>query len=134
MLQICNILIPPLTAKVLPGLRRLALARPFFIGGLNNMRTSLVLAMLLAIPAASLANAKRQNDAAVRKLLGVFRQFAIDPTDAQTAFMTVDIRYNSSAQTVVDDYVVEKTIAVTLKKVARFEEILGASLGRGRPE
>src|SRR5258706_14678273 len=43
-----------------------------------------------------------------------FRQFAIDP-----------------AQTIVDHYVVEKTIAVTLKNVARFEEILGASLDAG---
>jgi uncharacterized protein YggE len=124
------------------------------------MRTSLVLAMLLAVPGrgnvavtgeaevkvvpdqvvlslgvesrdASLANAKRQNDAAVRKVLGVFRQFAIDPTDVQTDFMTVDIRYNSSAQTIVDHYVVEKTIAVTLKNVARFEEILSAALDAG---
>ncbi len=80
---------------------------------------------------AGLAVAKGKNDVAVKKVLAVFRQFAIDPSDVQTDFISVDIRYETSAPAIVSHYVVEKTIALTLKNVARFEEELSAALEAG---
>jgi uncharacterized protein YggE len=79
----------------------------------------------------SLAVARAQNDRAVRSVLDAIKQFPIDPTDVQTDFMQVNIAYDSNVHTIVDHYVVEKSIAVTLKNVAKFESLLGAVLDAG---
>ena len=79
----------------------------------------------------NLAVARVQNDGAVRSVLDAIAKFQIDPADVQTDFIQVDIRYQSSAETIVDHYVVEKSIAVTLKDVSRFEPLLTAVLEAG---
>jgi uncharacterized protein YggE len=79
----------------------------------------------------SLAVARVQNDSAVRSVLDAIVKFQIDATDVQTDFIQVNIVYQSSAQTIVDHYVVEKAIAVTLKDVSKFEPLLSAVLEAG---
>ena len=79
----------------------------------------------------SLAVARTRNDNAVRSVLAAIHSLQIDPTDVQTDFIHVTIRYNGSAETVVDHYVVEKSIAVTLKDVSKFEALLSGVLEAG---
>ena len=79
----------------------------------------------------NLAVARVQNDNAVRSVLDAIGRFQIDATDVQTDFIQVNIRYQSSAETVVDHYVVEKSIVVTLKDVSKFEPLLTAVLEAG---
>ncbi len=79
----------------------------------------------------NLAAARGQNDTAVRNVLIAVRKFQIDPTDVQTDFIQVDIRYANSVEAIVDHYVVEKCIAVTLKDVSQFEPLLNAVLDAG---
>ena len=79
----------------------------------------------------SLAVARVQNDSAVRSVLDAIAKFQIDATDVQTDFIQVNIVYQSSAQNIVDHYVVEKAIAVTLKDVSKFEPLLSAVLEAG---
>lgn len=79
----------------------------------------------------TLAPAKAMNDSAVRSVMNAIGKFQIDPTDVQTDVIRVDIRYNGSVETVVDHYVVEKSIAITLKDVSKFESLLSAVLEAG---
>ena len=79
----------------------------------------------------SLSAARTRNDNAVRSVMAAIHSFQIDPTDVQTDFIHVTIHYNGSAETVVDHYVVEKSIAVTLKDVSKFEAVLSAVLEAG---
>jgi uncharacterized protein len=79
----------------------------------------------------NLAVARIQNDTAVRSVLDAIAKSQIDATDVQTDFIQVNIVYQSSAQTIVDHYVVEKAIAVTLKDVSKFEPLLSAVLEAG---
>lgn len=78
-----------------------------------------------------LAAAKVRNDADVRRVIAAARGVGIEAGDIQTDFVQVDIRYNSDVQTVVDHYVVQKAMAVTLRDVSKFEELLSAVLGAG---
>lgn len=78
-----------------------------------------------------LGTARRQNDAAVKQVLAAIQSFAVEPGDIQTGYINVDIRYNGSMGTVVDHYVVEKAIAVTLRDVSKFEGLLTAVLDAG---
>ena len=79
----------------------------------------------------SLTTARLRNDNAIKNVLGAIGRFQIDPTDVQTDFVQVDIRYNGTIETVVDHYVVMKSIAITLKDVSRFEALLSAVLEAG---
>ena len=79
----------------------------------------------------NLAVARVQNDNAVRSVLNAIARFQIDATDVQTDFIQVNIRYQSSAETVVDHYVVEKSIAITVKDISKFEPLLSAVLEAG---
>lgn len=79
----------------------------------------------------SLAAARTRNDEAVRNVLAAIHGLQIDPADVQTDFIHITIHYSPSAETVVDHYVVEKSIAVTLKDVSKFEGLLSAALEAG---
>jgi hypothetical protein len=79
----------------------------------------------------SLSAARTRNDSAVRSVLAAIQNLQIDPTDVQTDFIHITIRYTNSAETIVDHYVVEKSIAVTLKDVSKFEALLSAVLEAG---
>lgn len=79
----------------------------------------------------SLSLARTRNDTAVRGVLAAIQNLQIDPTDVQTDFIEVTIRYATAAETIIDHYVVEKSIAVTLKDVSKFESLLSAVLEAG---
>ena len=78
-----------------------------------------------------LAQARLRNDSGVKAVLAAVRAIGVDSGDIQTDFMKVDMRYQNGDGTAVDYYIVEKTIAVTLKNVARFEDLLNAVLDAG---
>lgn len=78
-----------------------------------------------------LAAARSRNDSGVRNVLAAARKLGIDPTDVQTDFLRVDMSYLSGNGAVVDYYIVEKTIAITLKDVSRFEDLVNAVLDAG---
>jgi uncharacterized protein YggE len=78
-----------------------------------------------------LAPAKEQNDKSVKKVLAAIYSLGVDPGDVQTGFISVEINYNASAQTIVDHYQVEKAISVTLRDVSKFEALLTAVLEAG---
>jgi uncharacterized protein len=78
-----------------------------------------------------LAVAKSRNDLAVRQVIEAARGLGIDAADIQTDYIQVEIRYNSDVQTVVDHYVVQKAMAITIRDVAKFEALLSAALGAG---
>ncbi len=78
-----------------------------------------------------LANARADNDAKVKAVLAAIERLQVSRADVQTGYISVDIEYNSHAQTIVDHYSVEKAISVTLRDVAKFETLLGAVLDAG---
>jgi uncharacterized protein len=78
-----------------------------------------------------IAAASAQNDVGVRQVMAAIREVGVDPTDIQTDFYHVEIVYSDKAGTIVDYYKVTKEIQVTLKNVARFEELLNTVLRAG---
>jgi uncharacterized protein len=78
-----------------------------------------------------LAQARNANDAGVKAVLAAMRGLGIEPGDVQTDFMNVSMTYTGSNGAVVDYYIVEKTIAVTLRDVSRFDDLLNAALDAG---
>ncbi|MFN7994040.1 MAG: SIMPL domain-containing protein [Bryobacteraceae bacterium] len=80
---------------------------------------------------ASLANARSANDNSVRAVLNAIKGFSVDPSDIQTDYMSVQIGYDNNDPSLVRYYEVEKSIALTLKEVSRFEAMLTAVLDAG---
>jgi uncharacterized protein YggE len=78
-----------------------------------------------------LSQARNRNDGGVRNVMGAIMNLGIDPGDIQTDFMKVDMTYQGGNGAVVDYYIVEKTMAVTLKDVSQFETLLNAVLDAG---
>jgi uncharacterized protein YggE len=78
-----------------------------------------------------LAQARARNESGVKTVLAAVASLGIDPSDMQTDFIKVDMHYQNGDGTAVDYYTVEKTIAVTLKNVSRFEDLLNAALDAG---
>ena len=54
----------------------------------------------------------------LKQVPAAIQSFTEEPGDIQTGYINVNIRYNGSVGTVVDHYVVEKAIAVTLRDVS----------------
>lgn len=79
----------------------------------------------------SLAAATAANDERVRAVLDVARRASIEAGDIQTDFIQVDMAHNRDDQTVVDYYIVRKSIVLTLRAVDRFEGVLTAVLNAG---
>lgn len=82
----------------------------------------------------TLSASKTQNDERVKKLLALTREMSIDPKYVQTDFISIepwDHRLNDEKGTVRIEYRVRKNIAVTLKDVPRFEELLSRALEAG---
>jgi len=82
----------------------------------------------------SLRVAKTQNDEGVKKLLALTKEMSIDPKYVQTDFISIEPwehQLNDEKRTVRVEYRVRKNIAVTLKDVPRFEELLSRALETG---
>jgi len=79
----------------------------------------------------SLLVAKAENDAGVKKVIDAARALNIPAGDIQTDYVQVDMSYDSNIGTVVDYYLVTKTVQVLLKNVQQFEELLSKVLLAG---
>ena len=76
--------------------------------------------------------AKSQNDERVKNLLALTRELKIDPRYVQTDFINIEPwEHDLGNQTVRTEYRVRKNIAVTLRDVAKFEELLSRALEGG---
>lgn len=122
----------------------LSFARGQMIGGMNGNLISVtgdaevkvppdrvLLAVGVETRNRDLAAAKSKNDADVQRVLEVTHKFKIDSGDVQTDFFHVDIHYNSTVQTIVDHYEVQKAVAITLRDVSQFEDLLSELLAAG---
>src|SRR5215468_3880528 len=81
---------------------------------------------------ASLEAATAGTDAAVKKIIAAFRKLGIDESDIQTDYIRVEIAYaNEGRSTTIDHYSAIKGVQVTLKDVARFDQLLQTGLKSG---
>ncbi len=79
-----------------------------------------------------LRNARSLNDQRVGKLIAAAKQFGIDAKDIRTDHIGIEPRYRSSyEQRDFVGYFVRQTIVLTLKDVAKFEDLLTAVLDAG---
>jgi uncharacterized protein YggE len=80
----------------------------------------------------SLSVAKSQNDETVRKFLVVTKEFQIDPKNVQTDFITIERwRHEIPNADDRDEFRVRKNIAITLKNITRFEELMSRAVELG---
>jgi uncharacterized protein YggE len=82
----------------------------------------------------SLTASKTQNDERVKRLLALTKEMSIDPKYVQTDFISIEPwehQLNDEKRTVRVEYRVRKNIAVTLKDVPSFEELLSRALEAG---
>jgi uncharacterized protein YggE len=82
-----------------------------------------------------LAASKADNDNRVKKLLAVTQQLKIDPKYVQTDFITIEpweheVYVNNERITRLE-YRVRKKVAVTLREVSKFEDLLSRALEAG---
>ena len=76
--------------------------------------------------------AKSQNDERVKKLLALTKELRIDPRYVQTDFINIEPwEHDMGNQRVRTEYRIRKNIAVTLRDVAKFEELLSRALEGG---
>jgi hypothetical protein len=81
---------------------------------------------------ASLDTATSGTDAAVKKMIAAFRALGVDESDIQTDFIRVEIAYaDQGRSTTIDHYTAMKGVQVTLKEVARFDQLLQTGLKSG---
>jgi uncharacterized protein YggE len=82
-----------------------------------------------------LAVAKTDNDNRVKKLLAIAQQMAIDPKFVQTDFITIEPWFRDESENDVrirrTEYRVRKKIAITLRDVPKFEDLLSRALEAG---
>lgn len=79
----------------------------------------------------SLDKAKRQNDQIVRKVFEVARNHGVPQAHIQTDYIHIAPRYDDYAQREFIGYFVYNTIAITLRDLTQFEELLSAVLESG---
>ena len=76
--------------------------------------------------------AKSQNDERVKTLLALTKELKIDPRYVQTDFINIEPwEHDLGNQRVRTEYRIRKNIAVTLRDVAKFEELLSRALEGG---
>ena len=79
-----------------------------------------------------LATAKTKNDGVVQRVQALVKELNIDSKDIQTDFYHIEPRYSDSyAQRSFLGYFVQKSIVITLRNVAGFEELLSRALVAG---
>ncbi len=73
--------------------------------------------------------AKRQNDERVKEVLAIAKSYGIKPQHIQTDHVSIEPRYHDNYEKdELIGYFVRKTIVITLKDIARFEDLLTAVL------
>ena len=80
----------------------------------------------------ALSPAKSENDRRVQAVVQGIRSLGVEAKDIQTDYIRVEPRYDDLAVgTVLRHYTVRKSIAVTLRDVSRFEQVLSGALENG---
>ncbi len=76
--------------------------------------------------------AKKQNDERVKKVLNITKEFKIEPKHVQTEYINIEPRYDDyyDKRNFIG-YFIKKTIVITLKDIAKFENLLGRVLESG---
>jgi uncharacterized protein YggE len=79
-----------------------------------------------------LSTAKNQNDQIVTKVLALAEQYDIPPEHVQTDYLHIEPRYNDGyTQREFVGYFVHKTVAITLRDLTKFEDLLSDLLESG---
>ena len=100
----------------------------------NVVPNEVILTLGVETRDASLATAKTQNDAAVKNVLKLAKEFKIDDKYIQTDYLGITPiydEYNKIKEKDISGYLVRKTIAITLKDVSKFETFLQRALDSG---
>jgi uncharacterized protein YggE len=71
------------------------------------------------------------NDAAIRRVIQSVRDLDVAAADIQTDFFHVDLAYDNNDHTLVDYYLVTKSVEVQLRDVTKFESLMKAVLLAG---
>ena len=112
-----------------------ALARSITVTGDADVRVvpdEVVFAFGVEIGDSNLTTAKNQNDARVVQVINKLKSMGIDQKYIQTDRINIEPRYQDTyTRTGVIGFVVRKTIAVTLKDVSKFDDVLTNSLDLG---
>lgn len=91
--------------------------------------------ILLAVETAdkTVARAKQTTDERVAKVLATAQRFGIEPKDLQTDRLSIDAAYDSSsyARREANGYVVRRSIAITLRDLKKFEDLMSAVVEAG---
>lgn len=97
-----------------------------------------IVQVLLAVETAnkSIANAKAANDERVKQTLATVAKLGIEPKDTQTDRIRIEPDYKDSSyrkwtSSAPDGFVVSRSIAIKLRDIKRFEEVLTAVLDAG---
>jgi hypothetical protein len=79
-----------------------------------------------------LSTAKNQNDRIVAKVLALAEEYDIPPEHVQTDYLHIEPRYNDGyTQREFVGYFVHKTVAITLRDLTKFENLLSDLLESG---
>jgi uncharacterized protein len=81
-----------------------------------------------------LAIAKRENDTKAGAVIALAKELGVDPKDVQTDYIFVEPiyeGYDDKRKTKFLHYLVRKTVAVLLRDVSKFENLLSGALERG---
>lgn len=79
-----------------------------------------------------LIQAKKENDESVAKILAAAKRHGVEPQHLQTDYLSIDptVEYRSGSKR-QDNYVVRRTLVVTMRDIDRFEDLLAAALESG---
>jgi len=79
-----------------------------------------------------LSVAKSENDQKVQKIIAIVKKLKIDEKNIQTDYISIDPRYKEQWEhREFVGFFVRNTIAITLKDISKFEELLTSVLGAG---
>ena len=79
-----------------------------------------------------LANAKRQNDEVIQRVFDIAARYDIPAEHVQTDYIHIEPRYNNGyTQREFVGYFVNNTVVITLRDLAKFEDVLSAALESG---
>lgn len=83
-----------------------------------------------------LLQTKDENDQKVKKIIGAAQSLKIDPKNIQTDYISIQPEYESGSfkfqnNKAVSGFYVRKTLAITLKDISKFEELLSSVVSAG---
>ena len=81
--------------------------------------------------AKKLADARKDNDERVKAVFAVVRANGVDDKHVQTDHISIEPHYPDYGSSRTLEYVVRKTVVITLRELSRFEGLLGAALDAG---